>query len=393
MSANIHQSPEPIAGHERAVPEQARYFVLALVALLVLASGPTVALAGSAGGGLGATSMTGSAVVAEGETVNGLDVMAGTVVIRGTVAGDLNGFAGDVVIAESGVVTGDVSVATGSLRIAGTVEGSVSAGAGVVTLARTGSVGDAFSVGAGTVTVEGQVAGDATIGADTIALGSAARIGGELRYDGALTQESGAVVDGPIVQDSSIGGFGPVGVSGHSWFFFGGGWLNAVYGLFANLLLGAVLLLVLPDFSNRVADRAAASPGWSVLVGLLALIGIPFLLALVAVTIVGIPLAILGLFGYLFVLWVGVVYGEYAVGRWLLGRRSEEPNRWYALGLGLVLFAVLGAIPVVGGLLVFSALLVGLGGLVSAIRGAYRRRGSGATPTTVTEGSESTSPV
>lgn len=371
-----------------------RYIVLALVVLLVLASGPSVALAGPAGGGVGATSMTGSAVVAEGETVNGLDVMAGTVVIRGTVSGDLNGFAGDVVIAESGVVAGDVSVATGSLRIAGTVEGSVSTGAGVVTLARTGSVGGDFSAGAGTVTVEGGIGGNAKIGADTIVLGSASRIGGELRYDGALTQESGAVVAGPIVQDRTIGGFGPVGVSGHSWLSFGGGWLNAIYGLFANFLLGAVLLLVLPGFSNRVADRAAESPGWSGLVGLLAFIGVPFLLALVAVTIVGIPLAILGLFGYLFVLWVGVVYGEYAVGRWLLGRRSDQPNRWYALGLGLVLFAVLGAIPIVGGLLVFGALLVGLGALTRAIRGAYRRRrGSGAIPTTATEESESTSPA
>ncbi|MFP4530673.1 MAG: cell shape determination protein CcmA [Halodesulfurarchaeum sp.] len=371
-----------------------RCIVLALVALLVLAAGPTVAVAGSAGGGLGATSMTGSAVVAEGETVSGLDVMAGTVVIRGTVTGDLNGFAGDVVIAESGVVTGDVSVATGSLRIAGTVEGGVSAGASAVTLARTGSVGDAFSVGAGTVTIEGQVGNDATVGAETIVLGSTARIGGDLRYDGGLTQDSGAVVEGSIVQDSSIGGFGPVGVSGHSWPSFGWGWLNAIYGLFANLLLGAMLLLVLPGFSNRVADHAAESPGWSAFVGLLALIGVPFLLALVAVTIVGIPLAILGLFGYLFVLWVGVVYGEYAVGRWLLGRRSDEPNRWYALGLGLVLFAVLGAVPIVGGLLVLGALLVGLGALISGLRGAYRRRrGSGATPTTATKGSESTAPA
>lgn len=371
-----------------------RAVVLALVALLVLASGPSIALAGSAGGGLGASSMTGSAVVAEGETVTGLDVMAGTVVIRGTVAGDLNGFAGDIVIAESGVVEGDVSVATGSLRIEGTVDGSVSSGAGVVTLAPTGSVGGDFSVGAGTVTVDGQVGGDATVGADSIVLGSASRIGGELRYDGALTQESGAVVDGPVVQDSTIGGFGPVGVSGHSWSPIGWGWLNAIYGLFANLLLGAVLLLVLPGFSNRVADRAAESPGWSGLLGLLALIGVPFLLALVAVTIVGIPLAILGLFGYLFVLWVGVVYGEYAVGRWLLGRRSGEPNRWYALGLGLVLFAVLGAIPVVGGVFVLGALLLGLGALTGGVRGAYRRRrGSGASPTTATEGSESTSPA
>ncbi|MFB6086323.1 MAG: polymer-forming cytoskeletal protein [Halodesulfurarchaeum sp.] len=369
-----------------------RSAVLAFVVLLVLASG--AAVAGSAGSGMSATTMTGSAVVAEGETVTGLDVMAGTVVVRGTVAGDLNGFAGDVVVTESGAVEGDVSVATGSLRIAGTVDGRVSAGAGVVMLTRTGSVGGDFSVGAGTVTVDGTVGGDATIGADTIVLGSASRIGGELRYDGELSRESGAAVAGPVVQDRSIGGFGPVRMSGHLFPSFGWGWLYAIYGLLANLLLGAVLLLALPDFSNRVADRATGSIGWSGLFGLLALVGVPISLALVAVTIVGIPLAILGLFGYLFVLWMGVVYGEYAVGRWLLGQRSEEPNRWYALGLGLLLFAGLGTIPIVGGLFVLGALLLGLGALTGGLRVAYRRRrGSGASPTTASEGSESTTPA
>ena len=102
-----------------------RYIAIAFVALLVLAAGPTAAVAQSAGGSVGATQAAGTVVVDDGETISSLDVMAGTVIVRGTVAGDLNGVAGDVVVAETGVVEGDVSVATGSLRIAGTVDGSV----------------------------------------------------------------------------------------------------------------------------------------------------------------------------------------------------------------------------------------------------------------------------
>lgn len=356
-------------------------FVVLVALALLLAAGAAPVAAQSVDATPAAQTMAGTVVVGEDETVSGLDVVAGTVMVRGTVDGPLNGVAGDVVIAETAHVTGDVGVSAGSLRIDGTVDGSVSSGAGAITLSRTGAVGGDLSVGAGSVTIDGQVGGDATVGADSIVLGSTARIAGDLRYDGKLTQASGAAVQGAVVQDDSIGGAGPAGFSGSVLPAMG--WLDTVYGLLANALLGALLLLALPDFSNRVADRVANAPGRTAAIGLLALIGVPFVLALVAVTIVGIPLAILGFFGYLFALWVGVVYGEYAVGRWLLGRWNAEPSRWVALAVGLLLFALLGLIPIVGGLFVLGALLVGLGALTSGIRGVYRRRrGSGATPTT-----------
>lgn len=360
--------------------------VLGVVSLLVLATGPGVVAAQS----MDATQemrLSGTAVVEEGVTVNGLDVVSGTVVVRGTVDGDLSGVAGNVVIADTGVVTGDVSVATGSLDIAGTVEGSVSAGTGSAILAETGSVGEDFQVGAGTVTIDGVISGDATAGGDTITLGSTAEIGGELRYDGVLTQQSGSVVGGPIVEDDSIGGYGPVGVSGVSLPSIG--WLDTVYGLLANLLLGAVLLLVLPEFSNRVARRGAERTGRSALVGLLLLIGVPIGLILVAITVVGIPLALFGMFVFAFAVWSGVVYGEYTAGRWLVGRFQNEPSRWVALGLGLVLFSILGALPMVGGLFTFAATLVGFGALGSTLRGSYSRwRGNGPSRTTATEDSD-----
>ncbi len=352
-----------------------RNVVLGLITALVLAGGPAM-VAGQAGMGTQEMRLAGSSIVEEGTTVNGLDAVAGTVVVRGTVDGDLSGVAGTVVIAETGVVTGDVSVSTGSLHIAGTVDGSVSSGAGSVVLTQTGSVGEDFSVGAGTLTIDGVIAGDATVGGDSITLGSTAEIGGELRYDGTLTQQSGSVVAGPITEDDTIGGFGPAGGSTVSLPSIA--WLDTVYGLLVNLLLGAVLLLVLPGFSNRVATRATDRTGWSALLGFLLLIGMPIGLVLLAITIVGLPLALFGIFVYAFLLWAGVVYGEYTAGRWLLGRWQDEPGRWGALGLGLVLFAILGAIPVVGGLFVFAALLVGLGALSSSLRGSYGRwRGTG----------------
>jgi cytoskeletal protein CcmA (bactofilin family) len=346
-----------------------------VVALLVLAAGPGIAAAQPSGDAIGFTGMAGTVVIDQGETVDQVSGMAGTIIIRGTVDGDVSGMAGNVMIAETGTVHGDVSVATGSLTIAGTVDGSVSAGAGNVLVTETGTVGGDFSVGAGSVEVAGVIGGDAKIGAETITLVPGASIDGGLRYDGDLTHHPADVVKGDVVKDDDLSGnWGPGPMTG-----FGGfpSWADTVYGLFANLILGAILLLVFPSFTRRVADRVAEKPATSGAIGLLALIGTPILLVLIAITIIGIPLAILGIFVYAFAVWVGLVYGEYAVGHWLLARSMDEVNRWYALLLGLVLFAALGLIPILGGLLAFVVLLLGLGALASSLRGAYRDRRGG----------------
>ena len=106
---------------------------------------------------------------------------------------------------------------------------------------------------------------------------------------------------------------------------------------------------------------------------MLALVGGPILLALVAITIIGIPLAVLGAIAFGLAIWVGVVYSQYAVGAWVL-RRAGRDDQWLALVAGLVGFAVLDVIPVLGGFLVFGALLLGLGALALELRDLCRAR-------------------
>ena len=366
---------------------ESRVAAILLVLLVVLSAGPGMAVAQASTSSPAFTGITGTIVIQEGQTVDQISGIAGTIIVHGTVTGNVNGVAGDVVVSETGTVQGDVSVAAGSLRIAGTVGGSVSAGTGNVVLAETGTVGGDFSVGAGNVLIDGSIAGDATVGGDTITLGESAAIAGGLRYDGTLRGDT-SVVQGPVTLDTSLGG----GFSADRWttgVLRFPGWADTVYSFVANLVLGAVLLLLFPAFSRRVADRVADTPARSGAFGFVGLIGVPIVLVMIAITIIGIPLAILGLFVYLFSLWVGLVYGEFAVGHWLMARSSEDVNRWYALVLGLALFAVLGFVPFIGGLFSFFALIVGLGALGSALRTGYRdRRGGEPSPTDATTGSE-----
>lgn len=305
---------------------------------------------------------SGTVIVEEGETVSEVDAVAGTVIVRGTVTGDVSAVAGDVHIA--GTVEGDLEAAAGTVRISGTVDGDVAAGAGSVSLEDGGTVTGDFDVGAGDVRIDGTVGGNATVGADRISLGETATIAGSLRYDGRLEGNRDAVA-GEITRDSTLISE-PV-----TEFQTLTSWLFTLYAFVLNLLLGAALLALFPRFSGTVSDRVAADPIRTGLIGLGAVISVPVVLALTAVTVIGLPFSLIGTLVFAFVAWVGLVYGRFAVGAWLLSLVDVD-NRWLALVSGLLLGTVLSLIPLVGGVLNFLVFLLGLGALVWALY-AHRR--------------------
>ncbi len=336
-----------------------------LLVLLPLVSG--VAAAQSAG------QVGGTIVVGAGETVDGVQGVAGTIVVRGTVDGDLSGTAGTILIAESGTVTGNVQGAAGSVVVAGTVEGDVQVGGGSFDLTETGEIGGNLDVGAGSVTVDGTVGGAVRAGGDAVTLGPNADVGGEFRYDAEqFTRSDDATVGGEVIQDDSLGG-PTTGFGG----FGSPSWVGTAFGFVTSLLLGAILLLVFPRFSDGVAARVGGSPAVTLGVGLLTLVGVPILLVLVAITIVGIPFSLAGFAAFVIALWIASVYGKYAVGVWVLSLADGE-NRWLALLLGLVGFLLLGLVPIVGGVAEFVAVLLGLGAVALGLRDGYEKRSGSA---------------
>ena len=324
----------------------------------------------------------GSIVVEEGETVSEVSGVAGAIIVHGTVTGDVSGAAGNVVI--TGSVDGDVSVATGNLRIAGDVGGDVSAGGGNVHLEDGATVAGNFDVGAGVVRIEGSIGGDARIGAESIELGDDASIAGSLTYDGQLEGNLDAVA-GDITRDRTLG---PTTVTELQPLV---SWVFAVYAFLMNLLLGIILLALFPRFSLGVADRAIAEPVKTGLVGLGVLVVVPLLLIALFITVIGIPLGLVGTLIFLFIAWVSLIYGRFVLGMWLLsaGMRNRlgfqgsddatkvagVDRKWVALVLGLALGALLGVIPVVGGLVNFLLFLLGLGAIALVLNG--RRGGDG----------------
>jgi cytoskeletal protein CcmA (bactofilin family) len=361
-----------------------RLGALLLVAALLLAAVPVVASAQATDD----ERFGGTVIVDDGETVDGLETVAGTVIVRGTVDGDLAATAGTVVI--TGTVTGDAEVVGGSLVVEGTVDGDLRTAAGSVVLRDGARVGGTVEAAAGSVTLDGAVDGDARLAGEEVRIGSTASVGGSVEYDaGTFVLAEGVTVGGTVTEVDEVNivftpFFGAPGdVEFPSGPVFPPGTF-AVYGLFVNALLGVVLLAVAPGFADRVTDlgttRALRSGG----VGLLTFVAVPVALLVLAITIIGLPLSLVGAVLFALTLWVVQIYGALVVGTATLALFERE-NRWGALAVGLLVLLVLSFVPFqLGELLRFVVLLVGLGAVVLALRGESGREGR----TGSTEGEE-----
>ncbi len=328
-----------------------------LFAVLVIASAPVAAADSRVGG---------TVVIAAGETVaDDLEAVGGTVIIRGTVDGSVNAVGGTVVIAPTGVVRGDLTGAAGAITVEGRVEGATQVAAGSFVLREGGVlVGDA-EVGAGEALIDGTTEGTLSLDAGTVVVGAGATVGGDLLYDTEQFTNEGATVAGDVRATDLE--FGPEVTPGP--LFTVPSWVSVVYTVLAHLALGGLLLALLPRFVSEVGDfgltRTARSGGF----GLAALVFAPVLLVLVAVTIIGIPLALLGAVAYGVLLWVGLVLGAYVLGTWgvrALDRADAEYARWYALLGGVLLVGISRFVPG-GGLFRLALTVIGAGAVLLAL--------------------------
>lgn len=339
-----------------------QFAVVAIVGLLCLSVVAGVAVAQEQRTG-------GTVTVAADETHDGdLEITAGTADIEGTVDGDLTVTGGAVTI--SGTVTGDVTATAGTVVVAGEIEGDLTSTAGVLDIDENGTVAGNVDATGGTMQLEGAVGETVRFVGDELIVGSAASVGGDLEYDADDADISGeATVGGDVTERDDLGEppFSDISVpeipDSIASLLFG------LYVIVANLLLGAILFAAAPTFSEEVADRGIDRPLLSGGVGFASMIAGPVLVVLAFVSIVGIPLGMLGSWGYFAVLWIGFVYGALVVGDYGLSRAGYD-NRWLALTVGLVLVIVLGALPYVS-VLLLGVLWIGLGAFVLSV---YDRR-------------------
>ena len=351
-----------------------------LVMLLLVLSLPSFALESRHGDfvTVGPNESVDDTLVAHGNTVrvegvvNGdLLVFARTLEVRGTVKGDLVGFAKRTIV--SGTVEGRIYTFSQSLDLDGELGHSIYGWIQSLRVESRGRVGEGIVAGASDISLEGDVKRSATIyagnadvsgsiGRDLVMAGRSLTVAETARVGGNLVARVRHLKDVRIADGASILGKRDIDVRVRkSRFTSPRFYLHQVVWLAAAMLVAWLGLLLFPGFFEDCTQ--AVSSGWRSLgLGIGVLAGLPVVIIVACITLVGIPVALMLLATYLVAIYLAKIWVGAQLGRLVL-RPAGATKRDWLLGLlvGLVILTVLLLIPYIGGFVRFIVVCLGLG--------------------------------
>jgi hypothetical protein len=249
----------------------------------------------------------GSLVIGENETVHDVTVFGGSLDVKGTVTGNMTVFGGSCHVRKGAHVVGNATALGGSINV---------------------------DDGA-------QVDGDVGV------------------VGGSLDRHKGSKINGRVHKGDDID-IGSASSGGRSLLREVSDATTRAAMLF---VFGAVLFALAGQRMNTLRVEAASRPMRAFALGIVG--GLVFLLSvgLIAVTIIGIPVAIVLLLGGVFAAYAGICAVLATVGKALIGHKSDNPH--VHLLVGCLLFLVSGAIPFVSGLVTLAVVLTGIGVVVA----------------------------
>jgi cytoskeletal protein CcmA (bactofilin family) len=310
-------------------------------------------------------------------TVDGDLIVTGQIInVDGHVKGDIIAFCEELHV--NGPVDGNVRGSCESVALNSTVGKNVMV-AGVVELNEKATVGGTMMLFSGVSELNGKISGDllafvgdlninglvgrdATIRGDRLTIGPNAQMLGQTTVTGRHEPDvaSGAKLGSPIQYTKPKEG------PDYTRFRY---YLHQIFFWGASFVFGLLLLLIAPRFFFD-AGQTSKKVGPAIGFGLLFLFATPIAAIIVCFTIVGIGVAIAGVFAYI----VAIYASQIVVGSWLgeilLGARVGVGAAVGRLALGLAILRAVRMLPYIGGWITFLVIIWGLGAIVLAL---YRR--------------------
>jgi hypothetical protein len=318
----------------------------------------------------------------QAETEGDLAVAGSNVIVAAPVQGYLMAAGSDVNI--NGTVGNDLWAAGANVKVNAPVADNARVAGGSVTLQPQASVGrDAYLAG-NSVEAYGKVERNLSVRAAEAKLAS--EVGGSAQVrSGSLKLLPGAVIRGDLIAygptppELSPGAqvLGRVEYhqegAGKGWSLVSGLW-QWLFMFLALLILGAATIALSSWWTRRVSEKMARQPGYALLAGLAGLILTPLICLLLAITVIGVPLALVLFALYCAALLLSGVFVSYLVGDRLLGRLKRTETSPYAqLAVGALVVAFFASLPWIGWVVQSLVLTIGLGALLLDRKDSWRR--------------------
>jgi hypothetical protein len=267
-----------------------------------------------------------------------------------TVRGEDRVIHGGSLVVGADEIVHDVTILGGSLELLGTATGNVTVLGGSAHIKKGSHViGSATAVG-GSIDIDdgAQVDGDVGVVGGSLDRHKGSKIGGAIRRTD--DESIGTHVDTSPLRPKSL----LRSVS------------DAVTRAAMLFIFGAVLFALAGGRMNQMRVEAASRPMRSFAVGVVGGLVALLTIAIIGITVVGLPVAIVLTLGAVFGTYAGVCAVLATVGKALVGHKTDNPHAH--LLVGCALFLVSGAIPFVSGLVTFFVVVTSIG-VVIATRG------------------------
>lgn len=147
-------------------------------------------------------------------------------------------------------------------------------------------------------------------------------------------------------------------------------WVNRLLtALVVNLVVGAILVSAFPGFIRSLVTTMNEGGASLLIKGFVAVIVVPVALILLALTIIGIPVALIGGILWILILSLVRIPVAVAVGMTIMQKVvSDTESLLIPMLLGVVILWSIFQLPIIGGIVSFAAMCFGVGAVIRRIR-------------------------
>lgn len=325
----------------------------------------------------------GAVTIAKTETINDdLFISAATAEIDGTVNGDV--FIGAQAVRITGTINGSLHIGAQTINLEGNVKGNVYLGGQDINISGSniggsllvGSqnvnvdkdtvIGGSVMVGASAIKIDSQVKRNVFAGGATLILGDNTKIGRDLYYGtgtGQTTISPKAKITGTVHKSETPAAKTPTVQKPTPTFMHAMNLGTSLISFFGALVIGLLYFKFGGKSFTKTAGFVTTSFWKSLGVGFLVIISIVPAIIILLITIIGIPVAGLAILVIaIYMILAKIVVGA-ALGNWISMKFKKNPSPFWAFASGLFIIYIFKLIPIVGGLVGFVVLLLGLGAL------------------------------
>ena len=275
--------------------------------------------------------------------------VGGTILINNVVGKNITLIARHLILAQGGAVEGSMYYIGQNMELKGNIQGEI------------GGASD-------TAVIDGEIGGGVRLTTELLTLGKNAIIDGDLHYDApqTVTIQDGAVVNGGVFYTFHE-------VQRHKGVFKSLLTFWKIVFFFGALAVGLVLIWLYGYVLHDVNEELIKNPYKCLLYGFLLCAALPVAAVVLVLSIIGVPLGILFMLMWgigMYIAWIfsGIAVGEY-LGRVVASRTqkdaksSKKQSAIMSLVAGMALIHILSALPYVGLVVSFLAVIWGMGGL------------------------------